>query len=99
MQQVIDTDPEVFLSVFDIYAETEMAPWLHEIKHPSLVLTGENDGGCNPRLNRQIAEALQNSELVILPVLRHAVLLEAADQVAPPVLDFLRRHRGGKSLR
>lgn len=95
MQQVIDTDPEVFLSVFDIYAETEMAPWLHEVKHPCLVLTGENDGGCNPRLNRQIAAALPGSELVILPVLRHAILLEAADQVAPPVLDFLRRHNQG----
>lgn len=94
MQQVIDTDPAVFLSVFDIYAETEMAPWLHEVKHPSLVLTGENDGGCNPRLNTLIAEALPDSELVILPVLRHAILLEAADQVAPPVLDFLRRHKG-----
>lgn len=91
MKQVIDTDPEVFLSVFDIYAETEMAPWLHEIRHPCLVLTGENDGGCNPRLNQQIADALPDSELVILPVLRHAILLEAADQVAPPVLDFLRR--------
>ena len=95
MQQVIDTDPEVFLSVFDIYAETEMSPWLHEIRHPCLVLTGENDGGCNPRLNKQIAAALPNSELVILPVLRHAILLEAADRVAPPVLDFLSRHRDG----
>jgi pimeloyl-ACP methyl ester carboxylesterase len=94
MQQVIDTDPEVFLSVFDIYAETEMAPWLHEIAQPCQVLTGENDGGCNPRLNGLIAEALPHSELVILPVLRHAILLEAADQVAPPVLDFLRRHTG-----
>ncbi len=94
MQQVIDTDPEVFLSVFDIYAETEMAPWLHEIAQPCQVLTGENDGGCNPRLNGLIAEALPHSELVILPVLRHAILLEAADQVAPPVLDFLRRHKG-----
>ena len=69
MQQVIDTDPDVFLSVFDIYAETEMAPWLHEVKHPCLVLTGENDGGCNPRLNTLIAAALPDSELVILPVL------------------------------
>ena len=93
MQQVIDTDPEVFLSVFDIYAETEMSPWLHEVKHPCLVLTGENDGGCNPRLTRQIAAALPDAELVILPVLRHAILLEAAGQVAPPVLDFLQRHR------
>jgi len=92
MQQVIDTDKDVFLTVFDIYAETEMAPWIGGIGHPCLVLTGENDGGCNPRLNRQIADALPDSELVILPGLRHAILLEASDKVAPPVLDFLRRH-------
>jgi 3-oxoadipate enol-lactonase len=89
MQQVIDTDAQVFLSVFDIYAETEMAPWLPEISHPCLVLTGENDGGCNPRLNRQIAAALPNSRLEILPTLRHAILLEAPDRVATPVLGFL----------
>ena len=93
MQQVIDTDPSVFLSVFDIYAETEMAPWLHEVKQPALVLTGENDGGCNPRLNEFIAAELPRSELAILPTLRHAILLEAPDQVAAPVLAFLRKHR------
>jgi hypothetical protein len=63
------------------------------------VLTGENDGGCNPRLNKQIATALRNAELVILPVLCHAILLEAADQVALPVLNFLNRHRGAQWLR
>jgi 3-oxoadipate enol-lactonase len=91
MQQVIDTDRDVFLSVFDIYAETEMAPWIAEIRHPSLVLTGENDVGCNPRLNAQIAASMANAELVILPELRHAILLEAPQAVAAPVLDFLRR--------
>lgn len=94
LQQVIDTDRDVFLSVFDIYAQTEMAPWIGEIQNPSLVLTGENDGGCNPRLNRRIAAAMPNAELVILPVLRHAILLEAPEVVAPPVLDFLRRQDG-----
>jgi 3-oxoadipate enol-lactonase len=91
LRQVIDTDRDVFLSVFDIYADTEMAPWIGEIRHPSLVLTGENDGGCNPRLNRNIAAAMPNAELVILPALRHAILLEAPEVVAPPVRDFLRR--------
>jgi pimeloyl-ACP methyl ester carboxylesterase len=91
LRQVIDTDRDVFLSVFDLYAETEMSPWLHEIRHPSLVLTGEHDGGSSPRLNRQIADALPNGELVVLPGLRHAILLEAADRVAPPVLSFLSR--------
>jgi 3-oxoadipate enol-lactonase len=91
LQQVIDTDKRVFLSVFDIYAETEMAPWIGEIRHPSLVLTGEHDGGCNPRLNREIAAAMPNAELVILPALRHAILLEAPQVVAAPVKAFLQR--------
>lgn len=91
-QQVMDTPPEVFLNVFDIYAETEMAPWLHEITSPALVLTGELDGGCNPRLNKLIAEAMPRSELVILDGLKHAILIEAPDRVAPPVRQFLLAH-------
>jgi pimeloyl-ACP methyl ester carboxylesterase len=91
-RQVIETDPAVFLNVFHIYAETEMSPWLHEVTAPSLVLTGELDGGCNPRLNMQIADALPNSELVILEGLKHAILIEATERVAPPVARFLKVH-------
>lgn len=87
--QVVATDPDVFLNVFHIYAETEMSPWLHEVAAPSLVLTGELDGGCNPRLNKQIADALPNSELVILEGLKHAILIESTERVAPPVIRFL----------
>jgi len=79
----------VFKSVFNIYATTEMAPWLHEIKQPCLVLTGELDGGCNPRLNTFIAEQLGNSRLVILEGLKHSILIEASDRVAEPLRQFL----------
>ena len=92
-RQVLDTPAHVFLSVFRIYAETEMAPWLHEVACPCLVLTGALDGGCNPRLNRFIAGALPDSELVILDGLKHSILIEAPERVAPPVRDFLLRHR------
>ena len=34
------TPAEIFLDVFDIYAETGMSPLLHEVTAPSLVLTG-----------------------------------------------------------
>ena len=88
-KQVLDTPAEVFLNVFDIYAETEMAPWLHEITAPSQVLTGENDGGCNPRLNQQIADAMPDAELVILPDLKHAIFIEATERVVPHVRRFL----------
>ena len=93
LQQVTDMDAEVFLNVFDIYAETEMSPWLHEVVAPSLVLTGENDGGCNPRLNRQIHNALENSELVILPHYRHSLLLEAGDVVAQHLVRFCSQYQ------
>ena len=92
-QQVVDTPAEVFLNVFRIYAQTEMAPWLNQIAAPSLVLTGELDGGCNPRLNRLIAGELPDSELVILEGLKHSILIEAPERVAAPVQDFLMRNR------
>ncbi len=89
LKQVVDTDPEIFLNVFRIYAGTEMSPWLHEVTARSLVLTGEFDGGCNPRLNTQIAEALPDAELVILPEFKHSILLEAGDEVAQHMVRFL----------
>ena len=92
-QQVTDTPTDVFLSVFRIYATTEMGPWLHEIQAPCLVLTGEFDGGCSPRLNQFIAGELKHSELVVLDRLKHSILMEAPDQVASVLKTFLLKHR------
>ena len=89
LKQVIETEAEIFLNVFRIYAGTEMLPWLQEIEARSLVLTGENDGGCNPRLNALIAEALPDSELVVLPHYKHAILLEAPEEVASHLIRFM----------
>ncbi len=91
IEQVLTTPPDVFLSVFDVYAETEMAPWLSQVDVPCLVLTGENDPGCNPRLNTFIDQELPNSELVILPELRHSIVVEAPDEVLAHLRPFLER--------
>lgn len=88
-RQVMDTDPDAFLNVFDIYAETEMAPWLHRVTAPAQIITGELDGGCNPRLNAEIHKALPGSDLVILDGLKHAIFIEATDRVLPHVRRFL----------
>ncbi len=89
LDQVIGTDADVFMNVFRIYAGTEMMPWLHEVNVPSLVLTGEFDGGCNPRLNRLIADALPDAELVILPDVKHAILVEEGETVASQIIRFI----------
>jgi 3-oxoadipate enol-lactonase len=90
-QQVTETDANVFLNVFDIYARTEMSSWLHDVRTPSLVLTGEFDGGCPPRLNEQIAKALSDREFVVMPALKHAILIEAPSAVGDVVQKFIAR--------
>jgi 3-oxoadipate enol-lactonase len=62
---------------------------VNEITAQAMVLTGELDGGCNPRLNAQIAKAMPNAELVILEGLKHAIFIEGTDRVLPHVRRFL----------
>ena len=88
-KQVEDTPEAVFLSVFWIYATTEMGPWLKKITCPCLVLTGELDGGCNPRLNEFMHAQLPDSRLVILEGIKHSILVEGPERVIPHVREFL----------
>ena len=53
------------------------------------MLTGELDGGCNPRLNEFIHAELPDSRLVILGGLKHALMIEASDRVLPHLRSFL----------
>ena len=89
IQQVTDTNPEVFLNVFKLYAETEMISWLKEIKKPCLVLTGENDLGCSPEHNKKISLELTNSKLIIIPNVKHSILLESPNEITKNILKFL----------
>ena len=92
VKQVVDTPEEVFLSVFDIYASTEMLQWLSQLDCACLVMTGELDTGCSPVLNKLIANTLPNAELVVLENLKHSILIEGPEKVLPPLRDFLVRH-------
>ena len=88
-KQIQETPTKTFLNVFRIYALTEMSLWLNQIKIPSLVITGENDIGCNPYINKKIADTLSNSKLEILDNLKHAITLEASQQVGSKIKTFL----------
>jgi pimeloyl-ACP methyl ester carboxylesterase len=88
-EQMLNADPRVYRETYRVFATTEMSPWLHEIAAPALVMTGEFDPGCSPALNEKIAAALPRSELVILPALRHSVLVEAPDLVGGILQRFL----------
>lgn len=88
-QQMLNADQRVYRETYKVFATTDMGSWLHEITARTLVTTGEFDPGCGPALNEKIAAALPHSELVILPALRHSVLVEAPDLVGDLLLRFL----------
>ena len=89
LKQVIDTDKDVFINVFKIYAETEMISWLKEINKPCLFMTGENDSGCTPTHNKKMSNEIKDSKLVIIPKVKHSFLIEAPEQITNNLIEFI----------
>ena len=75
--------------VFTIYANCKMEEWIHQISMPALIMTGSEDVGCSPRLNKMIAEAMPQAELKILKNLRHSINTERPDLVGNNIKLFL----------
>jgi Predicted hydrolases or acyltransferases (alpha/beta hydrolase superfamily) len=87
-------DPKAYAAAYAVLAHTDFADRLGEIRVPTLVATGEDDRGSNPRMSRLMHERIAGSELRILPGLRHSLLIEAPGQVAGLIDDFLQRSAG-----
>lgn len=87
--ELMANDLESYIEAYRVFGTSEMAPRLHEIRHRSLVLTGEHDVGSNTRMARFMHETIPDSELVILDGLKHSILVEASDLVADHLLLFL----------
>jgi len=88
LNQVLKTNPQVFLNVFNIYANTEIFLSLKHIIQPTLLLTGEYDLGCSPKHNKLMAKEIKKSKLIILPKLKHSILIESPEKVSKNIIDF-----------
>ena len=84
-----ENDPDCYASAYRVLAETDFGGLLDRIHCPTLIATGEDDIGSNPRMARFMHENIPGSKLVILPGLRHSILHEAPDRVAKMMDDFL----------
>ncbi|MFZ5674742.1 MAG: alpha/beta fold hydrolase [Pseudomonadota bacterium] len=82
-------DPECYAAAYRVLAETDLGSELSRISAPTLILTGEEDQGSNPRMARFMHDRIAGSRLAILPGLRHSILQEAPDQVTALMRDFL----------
>lgn len=87
--ELVANDLDSYLEAYRVFGQGEFASRLHEIRHRTLVLTGEHDVGSNTRMARYMHQQIAGSQLVILPELRHSILVEAPDIVAAQVRRFL----------
>jgi pimeloyl-ACP methyl ester carboxylesterase len=62
---------------------------LSEVLCPSLVIVGEEDASLPPHLSREIADALPNASLVVIPEAGHLSALEKPEAVTEAMLRFL----------
>jgi pimeloyl-ACP methyl ester carboxylesterase len=73
-------------------AEVLRKDWRHKlptIAAPTLVVWGEHDRICNPRIGEQIAAAVPGARLVIIPGAGHNPMWEKRAEFDRLVLDFL----------
>jgi len=66
------------------------APWLHQVRQPTLVVTGETDPIVPVGNGRILAALLPDARLHVVPAGGHLCLLERAAELAPLLRGFLR---------
>ncbi|HLJ20393.1 MAG TPA: alpha/beta fold hydrolase [Stellaceae bacterium] len=89
LEELKANDHRSYSAAYTVFAEGDLGSRLHGIRQPTLIVTGEHDVGSNTRMARFMHEAIQGSTLNILPGLKHSVLLEAPEQIASLLEDFL----------
>jgi len=84
-----ENDPDCYASAYRVLAETDFGGFIDQIRCPTLIVTGEEDAGSNPRMAHYMHERIPGSDLKILPGLRHSILIEAPALVASLMGEFL----------
>jgi len=82
-------DPEGYAACCEALAEIDLRDRLDEIRAPTLVITGEDDLSTPPDHGRQITDAIEGAECMMLSPARHLANVERADEVTRALLAHL----------
>ena len=86
---LISCEAGVHASMWDTIATLDVAPALHALRVPTLVLVGEDDPTTPPAAARVIAERIQQARLAIIPGVSHISPVEAPQIVNRKLIEFL----------
>jgi 3-oxoadipate enol-lactonase len=85
----LNTDPEVFRAACAALAALDLRPELGMVKVPVLVLVGEYDEATPPPMSYELAAALPNARLLIIPGCAHVPQLQSPGIFLEAIGDFL----------
>jgi len=89
LRELRENHPDSYAEAYRVFAESDVGDAIAGIPHRTLIVTGEHDEGSNPRMARFMHERIRDSELVILPGLKHSLLIEAPQQLVELMTRFL----------
>ena len=87
--------PSMLHGIHALNTRDSVVSRLGEIRVPSLVVVGEEDKALPPVLSREIAAAIPDAELVVVPGAGHLSALEQPDAVNTALFSFLDRLGSG----
>jgi len=85
---IANMDRTAYANAYRILVESNFLDQLEQIRAQTLVMTGEYDIGSPPHMARTLAARIPNADSVVLPRLRHNVLMEAPEIVGGLVREF-----------
>jgi 3-oxoadipate enol-lactonase len=87
----LKTDPEVFRAACEALAELDLRPQLGQVKVPILVVVGEHDEATPPPMSHELAAALPQAGLKVIPGCAHVPQLQAPQAFLDAIGGFLGR--------
>jgi pimeloyl-ACP methyl ester carboxylesterase len=90
-ESVMRQDPDGYARSCDALADAQAAP-VHDIRCPTLLVTGDEDGVAPPQSVRAIGERIPDSRVVVYPRCGHWTTFERPDECLRELKDFYSAH-------
>lgn len=89
LEHMARLDPRVFFALARAIQVHDASDILPKIRVPVLVVAGEKDLFCPPRVAREMTEQIPEAELLLIPAGSHAAIIEQPDLIALRLSRFL----------
>jgi len=82
-------DPDIFLRMLQLAGEHDARGFLEEVRAPTLVIAAEHDTFTPMALAEEMAGAIPDAELEVIPEASHAAPVEQPDQIVERIEEFV----------